>query len=129
MPILAAEGNEIGVVDALWREFRAAVEIDSREYHFSEVDWKKTIARHNRLTRCGLAMTHYPPSAVSGRSRAWLDEIGDWLRARAVELDVPWRRGRGVIRPRGEPVPLMVVRSAEPLDQRGLWSRYGQKSV
>ena len=108
VPILAADGTELGVVDALWRDLWAVLEIDSREYHFSEADWKKTTARHNRLTRYGLALTHYPPSQVSGRSRAWLDEVGGWLRARADELGVPWQPGRGVIRPSGEPVPLVV---------------------
>jgi hypothetical protein len=110
VPIVDADGNELGVVDALWRELRAVLEIDSREYHFSERDWKKTMARHNRLTRCGLALTHYPPSDVNGRGRGWLDEIGEWLRARALELDVPWRRGRGVLRPVGEPVPFVIGR-------------------
>jgi hypothetical protein len=108
VPIVRADGTELGVVDALWRELRAVLEIDSREYHFSEADWKKTMERHNRLTRYGLALTHYPPSVVNGRSRAWLDEIDTWLRDRADELGVAWRRGHGVVRPNGDPVPFVV---------------------
>jgi hypothetical protein len=70
VPILDQSGAVIAVADVLWRSLRAVLEVDSREYHFTENDWKKTMARHNKLTRQGLALTHYPPSVVSGRDRA-----------------------------------------------------------
>lgn len=109
VPILAPDGTLLAVADVLWRALRAVLEIDSREYHFSEIDWKKTMARHNGLTRRGFAVTHYPPSVASGRDRAWLDEVRDWLRARAGELGVAWPRGRGVLRPDDEPEPLRLA--------------------
>jgi hypothetical protein len=51
VPIVDEHGTLLYVVDELWRELRAAVEIDSREYHFSEADWEKTLQRHNAQRR------------------------------------------------------------------------------
>jgi very-short-patch-repair endonuclease len=79
-------GRVIAVADVLWRELRAVLEIDGREYQLSEAHWKATMARHNRLTAAGYAVTHYPPSAMRDRGLAWVAEVDDWLRARALEL-------------------------------------------
>ena len=79
-------GRQIAVADFLWRSLRAVLEIDSREFHFSEVDWKATMVRHNRLTRMGYAVAHYPPSEVRRRPTAWATEVADWLSRRAAEL-------------------------------------------
>ena len=87
------------ILDVYWPELRAALEVDSREYHFSEADWKSTMARHNRLTALGIAVTHYPPSEVMGRSTGWVDQVATWLAERARELGVVPPRGRGPIRP------------------------------
>jgi hypothetical protein len=57
VPILDAGGAVVAVADVLWRALRAVLEIDSREYHFSERAWKQTMRRHNRLTRLGFAVT------------------------------------------------------------------------
>jgi hypothetical protein len=81
-------GRLVAIADVLWRELRAVLEIDSREFHFSAADWQATMRRHNRLVRMGYAVTHYPPSAVGP---AWTLEVGSWLRARACELGVPYR--------------------------------------
>lgn len=109
VPILDAAGAVIAVADVLWRDLRAILEIDSREYHLSETAWKQTMARHNRLTRAAFALTHLPPSEVSGRSAGWLEELSGWLGDRGRELGVPPPRERGVIRPPGgEPVPYVI---------------------
>jgi hypothetical protein len=92
------------VVDVLWRALRAALEIDSREFHLSERGWQRTLARHNTLTRLGLAVVHYPPSAT--RARGWPGEVAGWLHARAAELGVPYPRGRGVLP--GTPAPFVL---------------------
>lgn len=76
----------IAVADVLWRDLRAVLEIDSREFHLSEAEWKATMQRHNRLTSAGLALTHYPPSATG--DPAWPDEVARWLHHRARELGV-----------------------------------------
>lgn len=106
VPILDAAGDLVAIADVFWREVRAILEIDSREYHLSEAAWKATMTRHNRLTRGGLALTHLPPSDVMGRGDAWLRDLRVWLGDRARELGVSPPGGRGVIRPStAGPVP------------------------
>jgi hypothetical protein len=87
VPIIRG-GRTIAVADMLWRDLRAVLEIDSREFHFSEADWKATSARHNRLTSAGLALTHYAPSATEAPD--WVDEVARWLGHRAHELRLPY---------------------------------------
>jgi hypothetical protein len=89
VPIVHA-GRVIAVADVLWRELRAVLEIDGREYHLSEAQWKATMARHNRLTAAGYAVTHYPPSAMRDGGLAWVAEVDDRLRARAREPGRPF---------------------------------------
>ncbi len=111
VPIVDEHGVLIYVVDVLWRDLRAALEIDSREYHFSESDWLATLDRHNALTRYGLAVTHYPPSRVTRRGDGWTNEVAEWLQARVAELGVTPQRGHGVVAPPvGASPPAFVVR-------------------
>jgi hypothetical protein len=114
VPVVDRAGRLIYVVDVLWRELRAALEIDSREYHLSEQDWRATMNRHNELTRHGLAVAHYPPSAVA--KRGWSSEVLEWLTARAGELGVPLSRRRGaIVASVGiEPPPLVVRGRGRP---------------
>ncbi|MDQ2796731.1 MAG: hypothetical protein M3Y06_06155, partial [Actinomycetota bacterium] len=62
VPIVDCAGRVVAVADVLWRALRAIAEIDSREFHFTEHDWKRTLRRHNLLTRHGFAVAHHPPS-------------------------------------------------------------------
>ena len=78
------------VMDVYWRQLRAALEVDSREFHFSEDQWKATMQRHNRLSAMGISVVHYPPSVVMGHDRSWLVSVETWLRARARELGLPY---------------------------------------
>jgi hypothetical protein len=110
--IIDQYGTVIAVADLLWRGLRAVGEIDSRAYHLDEQGWARTLARHNLLTRCGLAVEHYPPSVVRGGREAWALEVASWLAARAAELGVPFVPARGPRRQRGTPPPLYVVRPA-----------------
>ncbi|MDQ2749921.1 MAG: hypothetical protein ABI775_00915 [Pseudonocardiales bacterium] len=108
--IVDERGSVIYVVDLLWRELRAALEIDSREFHFTEADWRATLVRHNELTRCGLSVMHYPPSAT--RAKNWTADVATWLRRRAADLGVPIpaRRGRHTAGSVGPPAPFVVRR-------------------
>lgn len=115
VPVVDATGTVVAVADVLWRALRAVLEIDSREYHLSEAAWKKTMARHNRLTRAGLALIHLPPSAVTGLASGWLDDLRLWLDDRARELGVSLRCGTGVVRPPAAgPVPFLINAELRP---------------
>jgi hypothetical protein len=89
VPLIDSRGYVVAVADVLWRSLRAILEIDSREFHFAESDWQQTMVRHNRLTACGFALTHYPPSRIF--EATWGEDVTRWLRARARELGVPYR--------------------------------------
>jgi hypothetical protein len=110
VPIIDAAGRVIAIADVLWRSLRAILEIDSREYHLSEADWKGTMRRHNLLTRLSFALTHVAPSDVTGRGEGWLGELGCWLSGRSLELGIPLPAGRGVVSPvGGEPQPYYLT--------------------
>jgi len=88
VPVLDASGRLIAVVDVLWRALRAVLEIDSREFHFSERDWRSTMNRHNLLIGCGLAVRHDAPSMIRSSGSAWGQSVRAWLDRRAIELGV-----------------------------------------
>jgi hypothetical protein len=110
VPVVDEFGTLLRVVDVLWRALRAALEIDGREFHFSEADWVNTLRRHNQLTRYGLAITHYPPRLVSRRDGSFVTEVAAWLRGRSRELGVRLPPGRGPLRPQSGygPAPFVV---------------------
>jgi very-short-patch-repair endonuclease len=51
-------------VDAWWPRVRAAVEVDSREWHLSPEDWEKTVRRHARMTAHGILGLHFTPKQI-----------------------------------------------------------------
>jgi hypothetical protein len=110
VPIVNAAGEIVAIADVLWRQLRAVLEIDSREFHFTERDWKATMRRHNRLTCAGLAVAHYPPSEISARAAAWAADVAQWLRARARELGVAYLRvpRHAAVVTTSDPEPLLL---------------------
>jgi hypothetical protein len=107
VPIVDDRGRLVFVVDFLWRGLRAVLEIDSREFHLGESEWKATMARHNALTAAGFTVTHYAPSAV--RRAGWADAVHRWLAARAHELGVAMPAARGAVAPGAVgPQPVIV---------------------
>lgn len=88
VPIVDSQGRVIAVVDVLWRELKAVLEIDSREFHFSERDWRSTMQRHNDLIGYGLTVRHDAPSVIRSAGAGWSESIRRWLDRRAAELGV-----------------------------------------
>lgn len=109
VPVLGPNGRIAYVIDVLWRELRAALEIDSREYHFRAADWQATMRRHNLLTGAGLSVVHYAPSQLTADG-GWLRDVEEWLRRRAAELGVPYVPGSSHRRlGPATPAPLRLV--------------------
>jgi hypothetical protein len=50
--------------DAWWEAFGVAAEVDSREYHFEEADWERTMRRHARMTAVGVRVVHFTPRRI-----------------------------------------------------------------
>jgi very-short-patch-repair endonuclease len=63
------------VADFLWRELRAALEIDSTEYHLSPRDDEATPERDQMLRAGGYAVLHVKPSQLRHPAAF----AGDWL--------------------------------------------------
>lgn len=60
----AADGTDIGEVDAWWADAGVSVEIDSQEYHFYRADWLRTEAKRSRLLKHGIFPHNIAPVRV-----------------------------------------------------------------
>lgn len=52
-----------------------ALEVDSREHHFSVQSWEATMLRHGRMTAAGLGVLHSPPSRIGRDPDGVVDEF------------------------------------------------------
>ena len=73
----AADGTDIGEVDAWWAEAGVSAEIDSQEYHFYRDGWLRTDAKRGRLLKHGVFPHNIAPSRVE---REW-ESVSDELRS------------------------------------------------
>jgi very-short-patch-repair endonuclease len=67
--------------DAWWPAAAVAVEVDSREWHLLPGDWAQTLARHARMTACGILVLHFTPTQVRTEPDRVAAEIRSALRA------------------------------------------------
>jgi very-short-patch-repair endonuclease len=67
----------VAVADAWWEEAGVAVEVDSKEYHYSAEDWQQTMRRHDRLVAQGVLLLHFTPKQI----RTAPDEVVAQIRA------------------------------------------------
>ena len=67
--------------DAWWPEAGVAAEVDSREWHLSPGDWAQTMARHARMTACGILVLHFTPTQVRTQPAAVATDIRSALQA------------------------------------------------
>ena len=59
---------------------RVAAEVDSREYHFDEADWERTMQRHARMTAAGIKVLHFTPWRIRSQPDQVLADIRATLR-------------------------------------------------
>ena len=59
-----ARGRHIATVDAWWQRAGVAVEIDSRNYHFTAEQQDYTTDRHDELAAHGILPQHYAPRTI-----------------------------------------------------------------
>jgi very-short-patch-repair endonuclease len=79
-PRLMLDGKLVCTPDAWWPQAAVAVEIDSREWHFSPSDWEKTMQRHDRLIAVGIRVLHVSPRQVRTEPARILRDIAGALR-------------------------------------------------
>jgi hypothetical protein len=71
----AADGTDIGEVDAWWADAGVSVEIDSHEYHFYRDGWLRTDAKRSRLLKHGIFPHNIAPTRVDRDWSAIYDEL------------------------------------------------------
>jgi hypothetical protein len=71
----AADGTDIGEVDAWWADAGVSVEIDSQEYHFYRADWLRTDAKRSRLLKYGIFPHNIAPARVDHDWDAVCEEL------------------------------------------------------
>jgi hypothetical protein len=71
----AADGTDIGEVDAWWADAGVSAEIDSQEYHFYRADWLRTDAKRSRLLKHGIFPHNIAPARVEHDWDAVCDEL------------------------------------------------------
>lgn len=62
--LFAPDGTRLPTPDAWLPEAAVAVEVDSREHHFSPADWQRTLDRHNLLSQYGALVLHFTPREI-----------------------------------------------------------------
>jgi hypothetical protein len=73
--IMETATGRLAIPDALWPDQGVVLEVDSREHHFAEGDWEKTMARSRWLTSTlGLIVIHASPKQIRDDwSSVWAD--------------------------------------------------------
>jgi very-short-patch-repair endonuclease len=70
------------IVDFLWRDFRAVLEIDSDAHHALAGDADRTSDRHLLLSTAGYSVIHRTPRTVYLQPDQFVADVGRWLMAR-----------------------------------------------
>ena len=71
----AADGSDIGEVDAWWDDAGVSVEVDSQEYHFYRDGWLRTEAKRSRLLKHGVFPHNIAPTRVDTDWAAIYEEL------------------------------------------------------
>lgn len=72
-------GNWLGCPDAVWLELGVVLEIDSLEWHLSPADYRRTQARHRRMTAAGLLVVHVTPATIWDPDSGFIEELRSTL--------------------------------------------------
>jgi hypothetical protein len=58
------DGTRLPTPDAWIADSALAIEVDSQEFHYSVDGWRRTIDRHNELSRFGVLVLHFTPTEI-----------------------------------------------------------------
>jgi very-short-patch-repair endonuclease len=85
-------GQLVAVADAWWPDAGVAVEVDSREWHFSPDGWEHTMRRHDELTALGILLLHVTPRQIRTEPAEVVAMIRAALRAGRPPIGITTRR-------------------------------------
>ncbi len=80
-PRLFAGETFIASPDCWWPQAGLAAEVDSREWHLSPADWAQTMARHRRMTGCGITVLHFTPGQIARDPKGVIRDLAAALAA------------------------------------------------
>lgn len=83
-PSLWIDGRLIGCPDGWFAGRGFGWDVDSREFHSEEDAFDRTLARHDRFGRYGLALLHVTPRRLRANGTAWADLVVEAVQARKV---------------------------------------------
>jgi hypothetical protein len=58
------DGTRLPTPDAWIPDSAVAIEVDSKEFHYSVDGWRRTMDRHNELGRVGVLVLHFTPADI-----------------------------------------------------------------
>lgn len=61
--------------DLWWPDAGVAGEVDSREWHLSPEQWKRTMARHSAMSAQGIIVLHFAPSRIRSEGSQVIAEL------------------------------------------------------
>ena len=74
-PTLMLDGRIIAVPDAYWEEAGVALEVESREYHFYERGWGRTLKMRSRMNSHGIFVLQAPPSRIYAEPAGLIEDM------------------------------------------------------
>ena len=81
--LYSSAGLLIAIPDAYWEDAGVAIEVESRQYHFSPASWERTLARRALMSSYGILVVQCPPSRLRQDSKGFIQEV---IRAHAMGL-------------------------------------------
>jgi hypothetical protein len=79
------DGTVLPTPDGWLPDAGVALEVDSREYHASPDDWRRTLSRHNVLSAHGIVVLHFTPAEIRREPKRVLRAIEQTYQARIAE--------------------------------------------
>ncbi|MFB9235951.1 hypothetical protein ACFFWC_10400 [Plantactinospora siamensis] len=83
-PLRGPDGAVLPTPDGYLPEVAVAVEVDSQEYHFAPGDWRRTLDRHNELSRHGVLVLHFTPAEIRAAPDRVRRSVEDAYRSRSA---------------------------------------------
>jgi hypothetical protein len=83
------DGTFLGCPDAWWPEAGLAVEVDSRQWHFSPEDWERTMDRHARFGAHAIVTLHFTPHQLRADQAAVVAKIRNAYHAGTTRPRLP----------------------------------------
>ena len=81
-PRLFAGETFIASPDCWWPQAGLAAEVDSREWRLvAPADWAQTMARHRRMTGCGITVLHFTPGQIARDPKGVIRDLAAALAA------------------------------------------------